>query len=181
MAATPRSNPVIANNSTRCTPHRSMNRPTTGVITPAKINAIARPRDIVPRGQPLCSAIGFRKTPNVKSRTGPLPTTNEASPQTDESCIVPSHSGWRGSLHRRIPNDGQITALLAQSFLGSSRGHRPARHSPSDPASQTERRHRLKCSIRDCLREVSRLRTGCFVRIFQNLTHLHHVSFSQGL
>jgi hypothetical protein len=41
---------------------------------------------------------------------------NEASPQTDESCIVPSHSGWRGSLHRRIPNDGQITAWLAKSF-----------------------------------------------------------------
>ena len=31
---------------------------------------------------------------------------------------------------------------------------------------------RLKCSIHDCLREVSRLKTGFFVRIFQNLTHL---------
>jgi hypothetical protein len=28
---------------------------------------------------------------------------------------------------------------------------------------------------------VSCLRKGCFVPIFQNLTHLYHVSFSQGL
>src|SRR3984893_6006218 len=61
------------------------------------------------------------------------PITNEASPQTDESCIVPSHSGWRGSLHRRIPNDGQITAWLAQSFLGPSRGTARLRTHPLDP------------------------------------------------
>src|ERR1700737_579078 len=48
--------------------------------------------------------------------------SNEASPQTDESCIVPSHSGWRGSLHRRIPNDGQITAWLAQRVLAPPGG-----------------------------------------------------------
>src|ERR1700730_18995813 len=55
---------------------------------------------------------------------------NEASPQTDESCIVPSHSGWRGSLHRRIPNDGQITALLATVVLGPPRGIPPSRPPP---------------------------------------------------
>jgi hypothetical protein len=27
-----------------------------------------------------------------------LYTTNEASPQTDKSCIVPSHNGWRDLL-----------------------------------------------------------------------------------
>jgi hypothetical protein len=72
---------------------------------------------------------------------------------------------------KRRSNNG----LARQVVLGSLRGHRPSRHSPSDPASQTEPRHRLKCSIRDCLRDVSCLRKGWFVRIFQNLTHLHHV------
>src|SRR5258705_10272934 len=37
--------------------------------------------------------------------------------------------------HRRIPYDGQTTAWFATSSLGSLRGHRPTRHSPSDPAS----------------------------------------------
>ena len=84
----------------------------------------------------------------------------------------------RSSTHsKRRSNNG----LARQVVRGSLRGHRPSRHSPSDPASQTERRHRLKCPICDCLREVSRLRKGCFVPIFQNFTYLHHVSFSQGL
>src|ERR1700738_296207 len=52
---------------------------------------------------------------------------------------------------KRRSNNG----LARQVGLGSLRGHRPSRHSPSGPASQTERMPRLKCSIRDCLREVS--------------------------
>src|SRR3979411_1613492 len=39
--------------------------------------------------------------------------------------------------HRRDTYDGQTTAWLAKSVLGSLRGHRPTKHSPSDRASQT--------------------------------------------
>src|SRR6266702_3183866 len=59
--------------------------------------------------------------------------------------------------HRRIPYDGQITAWLAKSVLGSLRGHRPTRHSPSHPASQTEWT-RLKRLMHHCLGDISRLR-----------------------
>ena len=50
----------------------------------------------------------------------------------------------RSSTHsKRRSNNG----LARQVFLGSLRGHRPSRHSPSDPASQTGAGTPLKCSI----------------------------------
>src|SRR4249919_2802801 len=55
----------------------------------------------------------------------------------DGAARSPKHS-------KRRSNNG----LPRQVVLGSHRGHRPSRHSPSDPASETERRHRLKRSIR---------------------------------
>jgi hypothetical protein len=90
------------------------------------------------------------------------------------------HSGWRGSVidhSERRSNNG----LARQVVLGSLRDialqgtHRLIQRRKRSGGT------RLKCSIRDCLRDVSRLRKGCFVPIFRNLTHLHHVSFSQGL
>ena len=63
-------------------------------------------------------------------------TTNEASPQTDESCRISSqHSRWLSSLIDVFRTTVKMTACFARSSLGSLRGHRPTRHSPSDPAS----------------------------------------------
>jgi hypothetical protein len=39
-------------------------------------------------------------------KTNATPSASEASPQTDEACILASHSGGFGSLIRRTPYDG---------------------------------------------------------------------------
>jgi hypothetical protein len=71
-----------------------------------------------------------------KAENSGTATTSEASPQTAESCRISSqYSRWPAFPHRRIPYDGQTTAWFFTSSLGSLRGHRPTRHSPSDPAS----------------------------------------------
>ena len=71
---------------------------------------------------------------------------SEASPD-QRVTYNPAHK-WTARLAHEAFQTTVNNGLPRQVVLGSHRGHRPSRHSPSDPASETERRHRLKRSIR---------------------------------
>src|SRR5689334_5612263 len=76
-------------NATRRMLQRSIIRPSTGTVSAEQIPPKDNANDAVPRCHPISAMIGFRYTPKVNPRTGPLHTMSPpTAPTTTHQGLV---------------------------------------------------------------------------------------------